>query len=339
MGYQTKGSEIRIRAIVIEQKPVDEEQVKKAVVNTAEAGSFVHALAGGIGSMAAMILVYPLASLATIAQAGPESKQDKATKEVADSNTPKSNKEKIQMVIKKIKGLYGGLSPALVGIVATNFVYYYFYELTAKKLRRISGHTNDLRGLSAKESIIAGLVGGVVSRVVTNPIWVSNTRMAVSKGQSGSLFKVIHDIVKNEGWKKLFAGLTPSLALITNPIIQYTIYEQLKTLVVTGKRRAITATDALFLGSISKFFATLLTYPYYTIRARLHMSKGEVKQNMWQMMKEIYHNEGLGGFFHGLGLKLLQGIIGAGFQFYLKEECVIQTQYMLRRLLAIRRKR
>ncbi len=339
MAFQVKDSQIRVRAIVIEREEpeLDEEEVE---LNTSTASSFTHAVAGGLASMASLILVYPLASLATTAQVGPEASTANAKTVQSDVNikTTEGRKEALTKALITVKELYAGLSPALVGVMATNSVYYYFYELTAKKLRAISGKSNDIHGLSAKQSIIAGIVGGIVSRIVTNPIWVANTRMAVSKGKAGSQFKVMYDIVKNEGWKKLFAGLTPALTLVSNPVIQYTIFEQLKTLVVSKKRHALTAFDALYLGAISKFIATLLTYPYYTVRARMHMAKGECA-NMYQIMKRILKEEGISSFYNGLGFKLLQSIIGSGFLFYFKEEFVLQTQYILRRILAFRRKR
>ncbi|KAF6007067.1 hypothetical protein HII13_004744 [Brettanomyces bruxellensis] len=325
MTFQVKDSQIRVRAIVIEREEpeIDEEEVE---LNTSTASSFTHAVAGGLASMVSLILVYPLASLATTAQAGPEASTVKAKTVQSDVNikTTEGRKEALTKALTTVKELYAGLSPALVGIMATN-------SPSQEK-------SNDIHGLSAKQSIIAGIVGGIVSRIVTNPIWVANTRMTVSKGKAGSQFKVMYDIVKNEGWKKLFAGLTPALTLVSNPVIQYTIFEQLKTLVVSKKRHALTAFDALYLGAISKFIATLLTYPYYTVRARMHMAKGECA-NMYQIMKRILKEEGISSFYNGLGFKLLQSIIGSGFLFYFKEEFVLQTQYILRRILAFRRKR
>ncbi|QPG75223.1 hypothetical protein FOA43_002573 [Brettanomyces nanus] len=244
---------------------------------------------------------------------------------------PKDFTKKLQVIVHRIQGLYGGLSTALVGIVATNFLYYYFYEYTGNKLKGRAGKFSDLKGLSARESIIAGLVGGVVSRIVTNPIWVANTRMAVAQGRAGNVLHVIYDIIKNEGWKKLFAGLTPALALVLNPIIQYTIFEQLKTAFVTRKRRALTAVDALYLGAFGKLVASLITYPSYTVRSRMHMNKGSSK-TIDRMVLDIIHNEGVSSFYKGLGLKLIQGTVCSAFLFYFKEEFVIQAQLLLKAL-------
>mgnify|MGYP003362217488 FL=1 len=336
MAFQVKESQIRIKAIVLasEEQKVDTE---KDELNTSTASSLTHAVAGGLASMASLVLVYPLASLATNAQAATINTEKTKSSPTSDKIT-RSRKDELKKALITVKELYAGLSPALVGIMATNSVYYYFYELTAKKLRAISGTSNDLHGLNAKQSIAAGVVGGIVSRVATNPIWVANTRMAVSKGKVGSQFKVMSDIVKNEGWKKLFAGLTPALALVANPVIQYTIFEQLKTIVVSRRQHALTAFNALCLGAISKFIATLLTYPYYTVRARMHMTKGKCA-SMYRIMMNIFKKEGISSFYNGLGFKLLQSIIGSGFLFYFKEEFVIQTQFIVRRILALRRRK
>ncbi|VEU20726.1 DEKNAAC101613 [Brettanomyces naardenensis] len=301
------------------------------------ADSLTHALAGGFGGMVALALTYPLANLATNAQAKVSTAKEGDLETEKRQLQLKTLEEKLRALQVKVEGLYGGLSTAMIGIVATNFVYYYFYELTGKRLRSRSGNSlSELKGLTAKQSIIAGLVGGIVSRTVTNPIWVANTKMAVAKGRAGSTFSVIRRIVKEEGWKKLFAGLTPALALVLNPVIQYTIFEQLKTLLVSRKRRALTAVDALYLGALGKIVATLLTYPSYTVRSRMHVSK-EGNKSMIQMMIDIFRNEGVSGFYGGLGLKLIQGIVGSAFLFYFKEEFVIQAQILVRRLRKLQR--
>lgn len=324
---------------------------RKVVIELDEpSGSLIHAVAGGVSGMVAMAATYPLATLSTSAQANDEQIEDELVQELTDEEKQARQVEKaakkkevraksllrilreiktyksFKQLLHRLSGTYGGLSTAVVGILATNFVYYYFYELTGRKLR---GH-DSIRGLNAKQSIIAGLVGGIVSRVVTNPIWVANTRQAVGKGGSDTTWGVLKRIVKEEGWQNLFAGLSPALLLVLSPVVQFTIYEQLKTLVVNRKKRALTAVDALYLGALGKLIATLITYPIYTIRSRMHMS--QVKSSVVAVVSGILRNEGIQSFYSGLGLKLLQGILNAGFLFYFKEEFVQKTKLLLRLL-------
>ncbi|KAG7829923.1 hypothetical protein KL943_005294 [Ogataea angusta] len=323
-----------------------------------EADSLAHGVAGGLGGLISMALTYPLVTLSTKAQASKKKNEDtKITAEAA-------------------RNLYNGLESALVGITATNFVYYYFYELTGSALRKDKNTPTTLKkGLTASQSILAGLVAGVVSRIVTNPIWIANTRLTVLKRSSRknapkNTVQVILSIVRNEGWKNLFSGLVPALFLVLNPIIQYTIFEQLKTLIVTKRRRALSSVDALILGAFGKLIATIVTYPYITVRSRMHLhsvrdshsapatsssettaadsvqslpddiessaqlhdlEKPKKAPGMLSIMLDIAKNEGILNLYSGLSLKLLQSILSAAFLFYFKEELVQKTDLVIRK--------
>jgi hypothetical protein len=77
--------------------------------------------------------------------------------------------------------LYNGLSSALFGTVVTQGVYfgsYKFFKIFLKQLNFQKGIVID--------SIITSLLSAVVTAIVSNPIWVFNTRMA-SKNVRGIL--------------------------------------------------------------------------------------------------------------------------------------------------------
>src|SRR4051812_41016741 len=180
-------------------------------------------------------LRYPLITLSTRAQV--ESKR-------ASSSTLAAARR----IIKRegIPGLYDGLDSALFGISVTNFVYYYWYEWTraffeaaAVKAGRAS------KKLTTAESMIAGAIAGSATVILTNPIWVVNTRMTTRKadaaegeaaalpGAPGKVKKpttlgTLVSLLKTEGPKALFAGVVPALVLVINPILQYTLFEQMK---------------------------------------------------------------------------------------------------------------
>jgi solute carrier family 25 (peroxisomal adenine nucleotide transporter), member 17 len=126
--------------------------------------------------------------------------------------------------------------------------------------------------------------------LITNPIWVVNTRMTARKraassdrpssssSSSGlptlqdptgkgstkapSTISTIRQIYREGGLKQFFAGVIPALVLVINPILQYTIFEQLKNMLERRKKRSVTPQDAFFLGALGKLVATALTYPY-----------------------------------------------------------------------------
>lgn len=325
--------------------------------------SISHAISGGLSGLVSMTLTYPLVTLSTNAQAKTSNGEQKnevvdKLKDVTQQNDEKQtdntgSKLKLSALLKKLlqrikfliqysKKYYSGLESALIGIVAVNFVYYYVYNIVGIYLKKINSK-NSANGLNIKDSLITGLTAGVVSRVVTNPIWVANTRMTVKKKQTNdnsqddektdkqiktsnkNTFKIMYEIYQNEGFDGLFSGLGPALILVSSPVIQFTIFEQLKNLLIKfrkGKQlnlsNNITPIDALILGSLGKFIAILITYPYYTIRSRMHLSSQNV--NSFKFLINIIKNEGIGSLYGGLNAKILQSVLSAGLVFYFKEE-------------------
>lgn len=243
--------------------------------------------------------------------------------------------QRLKFLIQHSKKFYSGLESALVGIVAVNFCYYYVYSVVGNYFKKMNKRSS--LGLNVKDSLVTGLTAGVVSRVVTNPIWVANTRMTVKQKvqehdakdttvdvSQQSTFKVMYEILKNEGLSGLFSGLGPALILVLSPMIQFTVFEQLKTLTVRlRQKRGVTAKnisslEALLLGSFGKLIAILLTYPYYTIRSRMHLSSK--KDNSFKVLYDVVKEEGACALYRGINAKLLQSVVSAGLVFYFKEE-------------------
>lgn len=298
-----------------------------------------HAIAGAGGGALSMIVTYPLVTLSTLAQtksrkrkaAGEEAvkstlspeTQSKVLSAITTSSTYIAAKEIIEQ--KGPLGLYSGLESALYGITLTNFIYYYFYELTSNVFLR--ANKGKRKGLSTIQSIIVGAIAGSVTCIGSNPFWVANTRMMTKKTEEKtSAFRTILEIIEKDGVGTLFAGVFPALVLVINPIIQYTIFEQFKNfLIAKNGAKSFTAMNAFFIGAFGKLIATALTYPYITLKSRMHVKKkaqsvADGKLSMVQEIKKIIKEEGLEGLYGGLSVKLTQSISTAAFLFYFKEE-------------------
>lgn len=210
-----------------------------------------------------------------------------------------------------ISGLYSGLESALFGISVTNFVYYYWYEWTRAAFERAATKAGRAsKKLTTVESMIAGAIAGSATVLLTNPIWVINTRMTARKSEADeqvlpgakkarpSSISTLMDLLRQEGPKALFAGVLPALVLVINPILQYTIFEQLKNLV--EHRRRMTPKDAFYLGALGKIMATSITYPYITIKSQMHVaSKDGPKESLNGSLKRIIHEEGWTRLYKG----------------------------------------
>ncbi|KZF20679.1 peroxisomal membrane protein Pmp47 [Xylona heveae TC161] len=301
-----------------------DQQGEKSSVSAAAAqqsDNIAHALAGAGGGLLSMTLTYPLITLSTRAQV--ESKRAKST-----------TLDAVRQIVRRegIAGLYAGLDSALFGISVTNFVYYYWYEWTRagfEKAALKAGRAS--KKLTTIESIIAGALAGSATVLITNPIWVVNTRMTARSSSSEdqalpgakpkkalSTIGTLLSLIRNEGFLALFAGVIPALVLVINPILQYTIFEQLKN--VLERRKKVTPTDAFYLGALGKLLATTITYPYITVKSRMHVAgKDGPKEDMSESLKKIIRTEGWAGLYNGIGPKITQSVITAAFLFAFKD--------------------
>ncbi|PLN77091.1 mitochondrial carrier [Aspergillus taichungensis] len=290
----------------------------KVVAAVQQGDNIAHALAGAGGGILSMVLTYPLITLSTRAQV--ESKRAQST-----------TVDAIRRIVQRegFGGLYSGLESALFGISVTNFVYYYWYEWTRSAFERAANKAGRAsKKLTTVESMIAGAIAGSATVLLTNPIWVVNTRMTArnadsdgqtpEKKQRTSTISTLMELLQKEGPKALFAGVLPALVLVINPILQYTIFEQLKN--VVERRRRMTPKDAFYLGALGKILATSITYPYITIKSRAHVaSKDGPKESLNGSLKRIVREEGYVGLYKGIGPKVTQSAITAAFLFAFKD--------------------
>jgi len=302
--------------------------------------SVIHSLAGAVGGMAAMTVTYPLVFLSTRAAVEKRKEQKSTYQAVLD-------------IVKSegIGGLYSGLESSLLGIAVTNGVYYYFYERSRAVV--LNSRTGS-KALSTPESILIGLIAGSATTIISNPIWVVQTAQTVrtmssasseSQSEPGSssspskprpvvkklgLIETLLAILRKGGPAEFWRGIGPALVLVMNPVIQYTVFEQLKNTLVkrrTAKLRVggssnsavavPTDIDYFLLGALSKLVATGTTYPYIVIKSRLQAGSADAQcyKPALDGLLTVIREEGVEGLYKGIGSKLTQSVLTAAILF------------------------
>lgn len=242
--------------------------------------------------------------------------------------------------------LYRGLVPVLQSLCISNFVYFYTFH----SLKAAIGSGGDNAG-SALRDLCLGSVAGIVNVLTTTPFWVVNTRLKMKGLNEGlastsaaaaaakstiaeysNLLEGLSYIWRTEGVAGLWAGTVPSLMLVSNPALQFMMYEALK-------RRAGTKPSAFTffaIGALAKTFATIVTYPLQLIQTKLrHGGGGEATAQLppgagiVQMCLYILKNNGVVGLFRGLEAKLLQTVLTAALMFAAYEKIAATVMSML----------
>ncbi|KAL1923646.1 uncharacterized protein VTP21DRAFT_8626 [Calcarisporiella thermophila] len=281
-----------------------------------------HALSGAGGGIISMALTYPLITISSRMQVQKNNKSLDSYHNSFDA---------LKKIIQRegFSGLYSGLDSALFGIAVTNGVYYYFYEWTKSSFMKAK------RIMSTGESMLCGAIAGAATAIITNPIWVVNTRMttkreSLEEGEPSTSKRPLETrrigtieatlkIIREDGILAFWQGVVPALILVINPVIQYTVFEQLKGRL--QRNRKLTNFDFFWLGAVSKLVATGVTYPYIVIKSRMQLRQSEKTRykSVFDGLRKIIQTEGVEGLYKGLSAKLSQSVLTAAFLFMYKE--------------------
>ncbi|XP_026331969.1 peroxisomal membrane protein PMP34-like, partial [Hyposmocoma kahamanoa] len=105
-----------------------------------------------------------------------------------------------------------------------------------------------------------------------------------------NLFQGLYQLYRKEGAKGLWSGTIPSLLLVTNPAMQFMVYESLKRTFLAG--------------AVAKSMATTMTYPIQLVQPRLRAGTG-----LKPLVKDVKDKPST--LFRGLEAKLLQTVMTA----------------------------
>jgi solute carrier family 25 protein 33/36 len=181
-----------------------------------------------------------------------------------------------------IRGLFRGLGPNLIGVVPARSINFFTYGNGKNLIAHYfnNGEENPWVHLSA------ATIAGVTTSTVTNPIWLIKTRLQLDKStaaQSGSVAKrqyknswdCLQQVIRKEGYRSLYKGMSASYLGVTESSIQWVLYEQLKASLARREQRiqlsgrektawdhTVDWTGKFLSAGSAKLFAAILTYPH-----------------------------------------------------------------------------
>ena len=226
------------------------------------ADATLDAVAGAGGALLALLTTYPLMTLNTRQHTEHRAGKQKGQRDgTSDAPTPKRGMvaELRQLINEEggVTALYRGVEPAIIGTVASQFVYNYFYS--AMRNKYIAKRRTNPGPLS---NLAIASAAGCVNVMCTIPIWTITTRMQARRkkmdaaggrrgragkkksgksvlssswaaegketddeddeGESMKGFLATAREVWNDGGAAGFwQGVVPSLVMVSNPAMQY----------------------------------------------------------------------------------------------------------------------
>ncbi|XP_069099131.1 solute carrier family 25 member 36-A-like [Pleurodeles waltl] len=294
----------------------------------------LHLVAGGCGGTVGAIITCPLEVVKTRLQASQLSFRPLCFREFHLQTVTGGNftparvcttgvLQLLRSILQKegARSLFKGLGPNLVGVAPSRAIYFWAYS-TAKEFcnSRLAPESKTVHILSAS-------IAGFTSITLTNPIWMVKTRMQLEESLQGrrqtSTAGCVRYIYKAEGLRGFYRGMSASYVGISETIIHFVIYEDLKQRLMargqgfqhplqggTGTPLQQQQLDFVWLmvaAGLSKISASLIAYPHEVIRTRLRQEHSPYKTFV-QTTRLIYHEEGPRSFYRGLQAQMIRQI-------------------------------
>ncbi|KEZ43011.1 hypothetical protein SAPIO_CDS5083 [Scedosporium apiospermum] len=320
------------------------------------AKSWAHFVAGGVGGMTAAALTAPLDVLKTRLQSDFYQSQIRASR-VAHTQISSLNffrsaslhlRETIQILasVYRIEGpraLFKGLGPNLVGVVPARSISFYTYGNGKRLIAQYANGGEE----AAWVHLSAGVLAGIVTSTATNPIWMIKTRLQLDKNvaeQSGGVTKrqyrnswdCTRQILRNEGFRSMYKGMSASYLGVAESTMQWVMYEQMKSYLArrnalielsgrekTAWDKAVDWTGKVFAAGGAKLIAAVAAYPHEVARTRLRqapMANGQPKYTgLIQCFRRVWIEEGLAGLYGGMTPHLMRTVPSAAIMFGMYE--------------------
>ncbi|CAG2206056.1 MFT [Mytilus edulis] len=258
-------------------------------------GHLSHMVAGVSGGVVATLVLHPL-DLVKI--------RFQVSEGTAGGNV-------VELLSQGMMGLYQGVTPNVWGAGLSWGLYFFFYN--GVKTWMQDGNTQ--KSLGPLKNMLAASEAGLLTLFLTNPIWVTKTRMCLQyegnspKTNGNTYYKGMLDgllkIYKYEGIRGLYRGFVPGIFGISHGALQFMAYEEMKILFNQYLNRPIDyrlgTAEYLTFAALSKIFAATLTYPYQVVRSRLQ-DQHRSYNGVIDVLKQVWRYEGLAGFYKGCGV-------------------------------------
>jgi len=273
-------------------------------------GRVDHLLAGAVGGTIGAIVTCPLEVVKTRLQSS-SSGFDYRAKSVGPLPLGHTIWRALRQILvhEGFPGLFRGLGPTIVGVAPARAIYFWAYSSTKQRLNASSASPHRD---TPRVHVLAAAAAAIVSSVTTNPLWMVKTRLQLEREKKHvSLGAVVARILRENGIRGFYQGLSASIYGTTETILHFVVYEYLKKLM---KERMLEDDHDIrqFLGymvcgAISKTGATCVAYPHEVARTRLR-EPGTKYTSFWQSLGLVYKEEGVQGLYRGLGTNLVRQI-------------------------------
>eukprot|EP00574_Skeletonema_japonicum_P005097 CAMPEP_0201713630 /NCGR_PEP_ID=MMETSP0593-20130828/399_1 /ASSEMBLY_ACC=CAM_ASM_000672 /TAXON_ID=267983 /ORGANISM="Skeletonema japonicum, Strain CCMP2506" /LENGTH=371 /DNA_ID=CAMNT_0048202803 /DNA_START=74 /DNA_END=1189 /DNA_ORIENTATION=+ len=241
-----------------------------------------------------------------------------------------------------IPPFYAGVGTSAVQSATEKALYFFAYTFFKNGYVNLTGSSN----IGTISNLILGCMAEWAHLPVTLPIDCVTTAIQTDDKNRGA-FVLLGNILSEKGIGGFYKGIQAYTVLCLKPAIQYTVYEQVKKMVLATRRvnnaavvggggrkvvdESLSAAEAFFLGMVARVIATMLTYPYLRAKVMLQSTYGnaKVKPTIPQMISEQISEGGVWGLYQGIGPELTRGVFSAALMMMVKERIGVMVRELI----------
>ncbi|KAJ1334772.1 hypothetical protein BSLG_007927 [Batrachochytrium salamandrivorans] len=235
------------------------------------------------------------------------------------------------------RALYRGLSANMAGATAVaSGLLFKSNDIAAcrysniKDWMRASSPDRKTSKLAPSQHLMASASAGMLTCLLANPLWLIKTRMCTQKATDPGAYRHVIDglvqVVRHEGVSGLYRGIVPALVGVSHGALQFMVYEEMKHLrtniVHSADMDKLNTLEYICMAATSKVFATIFTYPYQVVKSRMQVQSSYVStlySGTIGTVTQIARNEGMGGFYKGMGVNIVRVLPGTCITFAVYE--------------------
>lgn len=297
---------------------------------------WLHFIGGGMGGLVGSVLLCPLEVVKTGLQSSLRTGVEFRPKYPTASFTPLRHFTDVLAILRLVyrlegkRGLFKGLGANLVGVIPARAINFTAYGNGKALLKEWNNGVEN-----SWIHLVSAASAGLVTATATNPIWLVKTRMQLPDSQLHyrSSWHCALKVLREEGLRGLYKGLSASYLGVAEGTIQWVTYEKMKRYFAerrlgesSNKNNSNEGTWSEFWisATIAKFLAAIITYPHEVVRTRLREVSSNPSQRykytgIIQTVRLVAREEGLAALYGGLSAHLLRVVPNAGIMFFCYE--------------------
>jgi len=205
-------------------------------------------------------------------------------------------------------GLYRGLAPTLIGSIPKAGIR---FGLNAE----IKGRLRDANGnLTPAKNFLAGLGAGVSEAlIIVAPAETVKTKCI---DMNLPFLEGMKKILAEEGLKGVYQGAAATaMKQGSNQGLRFMWFNEYKSWITNNGEEKMTPLKSLLGGMSAGCFSTLGNNPFDVVKTRMQGVAATQYSGTLDCFKQIMANEGIGGFYKGVGPRLMRVVPGQGIIF------------------------